>query len=286
VLPGGRPLSDAASRAQLAAVWGDVELPATPGREADEILRAAAAGEIALVVGGVDPVDFADPQLAIEALENAPFVVSLEQRESAVTDRADVVLPVAPAVEKCGSYLDWEGRVRPFDATLEQTGALPDLRVLDWVAEAMDVDLGMATARAAQAEIQQLGGWDGARADDPAQAAASAPALSAGQAVLATWRLLLDDGRLQDNEPYLAGTRKPAVARLSETTAKEIGAADGSDVTVRTDRGAVTLPLAVTADMPDRVVWLPLHSPGSHVHEALGVTAGAVVTLENGGAAR
>ena len=31
--------------------------------------------------------------------------------------------------------------------------------------------------------------------------------------------------------------------------------------------------------MPDRVVWLPLNSPGSAVHQQLGVTAGAVVSI-------
>ena len=32
-------------------------------------------------------------------------------------------------------------------------------------------------------------------------------------------------------------------------------------------------------DMPDRVVWLPLNSPGSAVHRELGVTAGSIVGI-------
>jgi NADH-quinone oxidoreductase subunit G len=32
-------------------------------------------------------------------------------------------------------------------------------------------------------------------------------------------------------------------------------------------------------DMDDRIVWLPLNSPGSAVHQTLGVTAGAVVSI-------
>ena len=32
--------------------------------------------------------------------------------------RADVVLPVAPSVEKAGTYMDWEGRLRTFEAVL------------------------------------------------------------------------------------------------------------------------------------------------------------------------
>jgi NADH-quinone oxidoreductase subunit G len=101
--------------------------------------------------------------------------------------------------------------------------------------------------------------------------------------VLSTWHHLLDDGRLQDHEPHLAGTQKAAVARLSPTTAAALGVAEGAPVTVSTDRGAVTLPLAIT-DLPDQVVWLPTCSPGSHVLASLGASSGAVVRLAAGAA--
>jgi NADH-quinone oxidoreductase subunit G len=104
----------------------------------------------------------------------------------------------------------------------------------------------------------------------------SAP--GSGQAVLASWRMLLDAGRLQDGEPYLAGTAHPPVARLSAATAGEIGATEGDLVTVSTDRGEITLPLVIT-EMPDRVAWVPLNSAGSAVHAQLTVTAGAVVSI-------
>jgi NADH-quinone oxidoreductase subunit G len=90
--------------------------------------------------------------------------------------------------------------------------------------------------------------------------------------------MLLDAGRLQDGEPYLAGTAHPPVARLSTATAGEIGAAEGDLVSVSTDRGEITLPLAIT-EMPDRIVWLPLNSAGSSVHQQLAVTTGAVVSI-------
>ncbi|MGB0961061.1 MAG: hypothetical protein ACPGVY_00005, partial [Mycobacterium sp.] len=32
----------------------------------------------------------------------------------------------------------------------------------------------------------------------------------------------------------------------------------------------------------DRVIWLPMNSPGSSVHRALGVTVGAVVSIGRG----
>ncbi|GFG51613.1 hypothetical protein MAGR_30540 [Mycolicibacterium agri] len=49
-------------------------------------------------------------------------------------------------------------------------------------------------------------------------------------------------------------------------------------MTVSTDRGAITLPLAI-ADLPDRVVWLPLNSPGCAVYPQLGKGPGAVVSI-------
>ena len=63
---------------------GAIELAAgLEGRDADEILIAAADGELAaLVVAGVDPNDFGDPQAALEGLEAVNFVISLEPRAS------------------------------------------------------------------------------------------------------------------------------------------------------------------------------------------------------------
>ncbi|MDQ0426164.1 NADH-quinone oxidoreductase subunit G [Cellulomonas iranensis] len=283
LLPGGRPVADAAARADIAATWGVDELPAAPGRSADEILAAAAEGRLgALVVGGVDPADHADPVLARAALDTVPFVVSLEVRRSEVTDRADVVLPVAPPVEKPGTFVTWEGRPRPFPQALTTT-QLADHRVLDRLADALGVDLGLQTLTAVHDELDRLGGWAGARGDAPATAPAEPPAVPPGHAVLATWHQLLDAGRLQDGEQYLAGTAKRTVARVSPATAQAAGLADGDDVAVSTDRGTVTVPVQVT-DMADHVVWLPTNPRGAAVRDVLGAVAGTVVRLERAGA--
>ena len=185
---------------------------------------------------------------------------------------------MAPVAEKAGSFTDWDGRLRPFEAALTSS-AVPDLRVLSTLADELGVDLGLGTTEQARAEMDRLGAWDGTRAAAPEVAPRPAPVLAPDEAVLAGWRMLLDDGRLQDGEPYLVGTARPAVARLSTATAAAIGAVDGRPVTITTARGSITLPLAVT-EMPDTVVWLPLNSPGSAVHQDLGVSVGAVVHIE------
>ncbi|EUA23224.1 putative nADH dehydrogenase I nuog [Mycobacterium xenopi 4042] len=56
----------------------------------------------------MDPGDLADPDAVLAALDRVTFLVSLELRHSDVTQRADVVFPVAPAAAKSGTYLNWE----------------------------------------------------------------------------------------------------------------------------------------------------------------------------------
>jgi NADH-quinone oxidoreductase subunit G len=285
LLPGGHALADENARAQVAGQWA-TSISSTPGRDTTAILQAAAAGEIgALLVAGVDPDDLPDPAAARVALDAAPFVVSLELRRTSVTERADVVFPVAAAVEKAGTFLDWEGRSRSFDASLKDTGHLLDLQVLHALADALDVHLGLPDVRAARAELEVLSRETSSAAALPVPAPSSpahaAARLPAGAAVLATWHELLDHGSLQDGTPYLAATAKPVVARLSPAAARALGIVDGDPVTIRTDRGTITLDALVTA-MPDSVVWVPTCSAGSEVHRMLGVGAGAVVQLEGG----
>lgn len=171
--------------------------------------------------------------------------------------------------------------MRPFDATLEAEGVMPDHRVLHRLALAMGVDLGTPDSATTQAEIAKLGSWNGERPVAPTVDAGSPATAPSGQAVLATWRLLLDDGRLQDGVPELAGTRRPSVAHVSAATADALGLTDGGSVTVGTDTGSITLPVSVH-DVVDGVIWLPEYSPGSHVHASLGVGAGAVVSVAAG----
>jgi NADH-quinone oxidoreductase subunit G len=282
LLPGGRLVSDAGAREEVEAVWGGL-LPTTPGRDTAGILAAATSGELsALLVGAVDPDDLPDPAAARTALERVGFVVSLELRRSAVTELADVVLPVAPVAEKAGTFLDWEGRARPFEVTLrEATGLLPDGRVLHALADELDVQLGLPSVEAARAESHRLGTTLRARPADPSVRPAATPRPAAGQAVLASWRQLIDRGSLQSGEPHLAGTAKDPVAVVSPALAERIGLVDGAKVTVRTAAGTVTLPARITP-MPDGVVWLPANSPGSAVRPTLGVGTGALVDISGG----
>jgi NADH-quinone oxidoreductase subunit G len=232
----------------------------------------------------VEIADLPDPARAREALAEAGFLVSLEQRPTEVTELADVVLPVAAVAEKAGTFLNWEGRVRSFEAALKPDQmtrrlAPSDGRVLQMVADAMDVHLGLPDLRTARAEIDRLGPWDGPQATtEPLETASSLPRPAAGEAVLAGHRLLLDQGVLQEGDEALAGTRHAAHARVSAATAAEAGVKDGDLLAVTGTKGTVRLPLSIT-EMPDRVVWLPLNSTGGGVATDTGALPGSLVRI-------
>ena len=283
LLPGGRPVTESRARAEVCAAWDVVDLPAKVGRDTAAIIAAAGSGDLgALVVGGVDPADLIGSGELLDALTRS-FVVSLELRESAVTDLADVILPVAAHQEKAGSFVNWEGRVRSFQAALT-TNAMSDHRVVDLLAAEMGQFLGARTLSTIHAEMQALGPWTGARPAAPTVAPVEVQRPYSGQVLLATWHRLLDSGRMQDGEPFLAGTAPKVQALLSTGTAAAHGLAEGDTVRISTDFGAMSIPIAVR-DMADDVIWLPTNSPGSTVRSTLGVDAGTAVSLTKGGAA-
>ena len=125
-----------------------------------------------------------------------------------------MVLPVSLIEQRPGTFVNWEGRDRGFEA----------------VDPAADRDerppgAGRAGRRARcrprlphrrprrEAELDELGAWDGAagrRPDHRCRRAGDRPA--SGEAVLATWRMDLDDSSAVADEPYLLATARPPVA--------------------------------------------------------------------------
>jgi NADH-quinone oxidoreductase subunit G len=248
------------------------------GRDTSAIIAAAAAGQIgALVVGGVEIDDLPDPETARKALAMA-FVVSLEVRASDVTAAADVVLPVAPPVEKAGSYVSWDGNWRPFPRVLDTT-AMPDVRVLAGLAEELGKPLGFRTIDEARAARVRP-----AAVEFGAPTVSSAPSqnLESNQVLLSTWKQLIDDGRCQDGQPEYRATARPAVLLASAATLAAAGVQAGGLATISTSAGSASFP-AQLADLPDGVVWAPTNN-GQNLG-ALGLRHGSVVTISSGGAA-
>ena len=278
LLPGGRPVADAAARVDIAAAWGVAALPTQAGRTTAEIISGLASNQLdALVVGGVDAHDLLNSRQALDALKKS-FVVSLEIAPSSITDVADVVLPVAAITEKSGSFLNWEGRARAFDAAVEDSQNRSDVRILSMIADAMGESIMLGTVTAAAREFNQLGKWDGARVAFTSVAPVAAKAIGANEALLTSWRRLLDMGTLQKGEDNLAGTRRPTVAVISAKRATSLGVTSGDQVRVANAHGSITIP-ALIEDIHDDAVWLPRNSFASQTLVSLNAVHGDVVTV-------
>ncbi len=286
LLPGGRPVSDAAARVDAAAVWGVDQLPAAPGRDGDGIVDALRTGGLAgLVIGGVDPADTSDPAATRAAVDQASFVVALELRATEVTRAADVVFPVAPVSDKAGSFVNWEGRVRSFEQVFAIPASLPDLRVLAGISEELaatgprrcprfphrrgrlDADGGHGSVgRPARHHVEHLAGVRPQRR-------------TSHGLVLACWKQMIDNGSMLVGDKHLAATARPAVAKVAQTVFDAVG----PTVTVTGDRGSVTLPAEVARDIVDGVVWLPANSTGLGLLTDL-ASPGSRVTVTGGDA--
>lgn len=281
LLPFGRPLASQEARESLA--WG--EIPAQRGLDATQMLEAAADGRVkALVVGGVDLRDFDDPAAARKALDQVDFLVSLEVRRSEVTDRADVILPVAPPLEKNGTFINWEGRLRPFGQAIASRSQT-DRLVFDALASEFGVDLGLHDLVDLYDQVNPLMQWNGQREEFLPATASELVEVGQGEALLATHKPMLDAGRLQDGASMLAGSARRPVVFASRATVAGLGIDEGEELTLSTQRGSITLPLQF-ADLPDGVVWVPECSQGSIVHESLGNFGSSVTLSAKGEVAR
>ena len=281
LLPFGRALASQEARESLA--WG--EIPAQRGLDATQMLEAATDGRVkALVVGGVDLRDFDDPAAARKALDQVDFLVSLEVRRSEVTDRADVILPVAPPLEKNGTFINWEGRLRPFGQAIASRSQT-DRLVFDALASEFGVDLGLHDLVGLYDQVNPLMQWNGQREEFLPATASELVEVGQGEALLATHKPMLDAGRLQDGATMLAGSARRPVVFASRATVAGLGIDEGEELTLSTQRGSMTLPLQF-ADLPDGVVWVPECSQGSIVHESLGNFGSSVTLSAKGEVAR
>ena len=234
------------------------------GRNTSAILNETGKSVKALVIAGVSPDDV-DGDL-VSAIDRADFVVSLETRHTDVTANADVVLPVCVVTEKRGTFRNWEGRDRTFNAVVEVPGLLSDAQVLNEIAEQFGK------------ELSELDFWSTATKPTLAAGIADQTPVGPGQAILSTWRHLLDKGTLQEGEPYLAATARVAVIRVSPATAQNLNLIDGGIGIISCCGESAVAPVIVTVGMAEGVIWAPANSEGS----SLNIPSGCVVDVQAG----
>jgi NADH-quinone oxidoreductase subunit G len=279
LLPRGRSAANPEAHAEISASW-KAEIPTTPGLDVHEQIEAAEQGNLrALVLAGIEVADYPNPRALMKAVKKA-FVVCLETRLSEVALMADVVFPVAPIEETSGTFLNWEFRPGDVRPTLKPTSAsLHEIRVLSALSDALGTALGFRTVDGAMDSFDALPPANTPRPPAPTVKPAKKTTAAKGQAVVSTWRELLDDSRCLDGATRLRATARRCVARISSATAEKANLIGSEVVKVTGPQGSLTFPLIVTDQIAEGTVWLPTRSSLGALN-SIGVFLGSVVDLE------
>jgi NADH-quinone oxidoreductase chain G len=278
VLPGYVPVGDAGGRETFERQWGGA-LPAAPGMTAPEILRAAAEGRVKAlwIVGDHWLKSAPDRALAEQALERCDLVIVNELFLTDTAKRATVVFPAAAFAEKEGVTVNCERRLqRTARAISPRRGARPDWEIFQAVARALGAPWSYRQPDAIFREIARLvPGYEGQSfatllplgpqwAFAPGAAAPAAPAPAAdgkGPAGVGLWLLsggtLFLQGSLSYRGRLLPKLAKHARAFIHAAEAARLGIEDGAEVELKGPAGAIRLPAAFDASVPEGSVFVP-----------------------------
>ena len=284
LLPGRRPLSEGFS------AWGSA--PTTPGMDTAEMLAAASAGDLdVLILLGADPFsDFPDAGLAARAMEAVGTVVAVETLPNQSTLRfADVVLPAAAPTEADGTFTNLEGRVSCSSRKVTPPGtARADWQIAVEIAARLGTVLPFDSPEAIRAELAASSDvhaplteaalsaspvdgvlLTGGSLEAPRASGSMAPANDAYSLRLVATRRMYDAGTAVQASGSSAGLPATTQVRLSPADFGKLGLEPGTPVKLVSGRGELVAPIAVDAGVPVGSAAIPANAPGANANRLI-----------------
>ena len=295
LLPGLRPLDDAAARDAFREAWG-AEVPPEAGLDFWGMMEAARQGRLkALVVAGDNPFLWAPGrQLLREALEGLDFLLVIDSLMTETAERAHVLLADVPTYGKDGTYTSADRRVLRLKAALAPLGearpAWLSLRELGRrLAEKLSATVNLE-AEGPEALMQEIASLVPAYAEArydrlqsgrtrvllpevPARVAFREVIALSGEAP-AEGVLTLITGRSLYTSLEGAALRSPEADKLHREESVEINPADAAALNVRQGEEVVLLnssaelaiAVSVTEAVPPGALYVPLYYSGGAVN--------------------
>jgi len=146
------------------------------------------------------------------------------------------------------------------------------------LADEIGKPINLPTVNSARVEFESIGSWDGEVSTMKLVVGAGNKTINNDEAIISSWRNLLDKGSLQDGEENLAGTARKSKVVISQSRAKSLNVSDGDLVRVSNNYGAVTLACQIL-DIDESSVWLPRNSLNSQLIRNLGVVSNSIVKV-------
>ncbi|MEJ2651224.1 MAG: NADH-quinone oxidoreductase subunit NuoG [Gammaproteobacteria bacterium] len=226
------------------------------------------AGLKAYMLVGVEPeLDCTDSAAALRALGQADCVVALTSFVSdAMRDYAQVLLPMAPFSETSGTYVNIEGKWQSFTGAATPVGeARPGWKILrvlgnlfgmtgfDYMSSAEVRDEAAKAAAALKPDNRVAWLSPDHISEEPA-----------GVVRLADVPLYAVDCVVRRSEPLQkTADAAQAAVYIHESTAKDLGLADGQPVSVRQGDGQHSLDLIIDNRIALGCVWIPAGVAGA-----------------------
>ena len=226
------------------------------------------AGLKAYMLVGVEPeLDCADSAAALRALGQAGCVVALTSFVSdAMRDYAQVLLPMAPFSETSGTYVNIEGKWQSFTGAATPIGeARPAWKILRVLGNQFGLTgfdyMSSVEVRDEAAKSAAALKPDNRVAWPSPDHISEAPV---GVVRLADVPLYAVDGVVRRAEP-LQNTADAAQAAvyIHESTAKDLGLAEGRPVSVHQDGGQLSLDLIIDNRIALGCAWIPAGVAGA-----------------------
>jgi len=238
-------------------------LPGAGGLNAREMVVQPRAAY--LLLGNEPAFDHGMPQIASAALAAADTVIALSAYRSAeLLEQADCLLPIAPATETSGTFVNAEGKVQSFNGVVRPRGearpAWKVLRVLGNLLElaGFDYDSSEAVRDAALKGDVESRLSNQIAADAQGLALVPVAPLAAGELErLADVPLYFTDPVVR-RAPSLHQTRdaQAPAARMNAATLAAVGIADGDPVRVAQGQGEAIVAARLDPALADGVVRL------------------------------
>ena len=313
LVPGRVRLEDVGDEAPLLEAWP--RLPAASGLHTTSVLRAAARGDIdVLVLLGADPLnDFIDRDLAYRGLRGAAVVVAVDLFvNDSASLAARIVLAAAGPTECDGTFTNLEGRVSVMSRKVTPPGtARADWMIAADLAERLEpgstsvldspeairselagvseAHVSLTEEALAQNPMEgvllagvgapgEAGRWrGGAPGPGSADQQDEAEDLPPDGFLLVATRTMYDDGMMLRHCPSSRGLAPAATACINPADTHRINLEAGTAVRVVSDFGHIEATLTIDAGVPAGSLRVDWLAPGAPANAL--IAAGAEVTV-------
>lgn len=233
---------------------------AVPGRGARTVQAMLEDGLQGYLTLNLEPaLDTHLGQKAVQALQNAKFVVALTTYKSAAQDWARVMLPVGPFTETSGTYVNAAGQPQSFKGTVAGFAqSRPAWKVLRVMGNLLDLkDFEEESSEAVRDSVLAAGA--GSRLSNAINAKIGRSLVSKTDALerIADLPIYRSDSIVRRSEPLQQMAVSSLVAaRVHPQTLQARAIPDGESVRIRTEDGELTIQVKADATVPTGAVRL------------------------------